>query len=184
VRKQKNKTFDSSPVDALYSVQKEGVSKMRTSLLSCIHDDTGLLTSKAINSITVMRVYHQLSRIIRYLEIMDKLEDKLYESLEYKLDTCDVTDRDTLNTLLSIQAQLQKSMIESHKLLQPYMDLQDISVVDLMSSTTSVQNNDDNPIKIMSPESRDRIRTSAKNLITELGIEPPAPPESGGDADV
>jgi hypothetical protein len=75
-------------------------------------------------------------------------------------------------------------MIESHKMLQPYMDLQDMSVVDLMSSTTSVQNNDDNPIKIMSPESRDRIRTSAKNLIEELGIEPPAPPESGGDSDV
>lgn len=180
----KNKTFDSSPVNPLYSVQKEGVGKMRTSLLSCIHDDTGLLTSKAINSITVMRVYHQLARIIRYLEIMDKLEDKLYESMEYNIENCDPHSMDTLNMLIDIQAKLQKSMIESHKMLQPYMDLQDMSVVDLMSSTTSVQNNDDNPIKIMSPESRDRIRTSAKNLITELGIEPPAPPESGGDADV
>ena len=177
-------TFDSRIQDSLLASKKEGVSKMRTSLLSCIRDDTGLLTSKAINSITVMRVYHQLSRIIRYLEMMDKLEDKMYQALDYRLDTCDIQDKETLGMLLTIQERLQKSMIESHKLLQPYMDLQDMSIVDLMSSTAAPADTGDNPIKIMSPESRDRIRTSAQNLIAELGIEPPDDPESGGDADV
>ncbi len=156
---------------------------MRTSLLSCLNDETGSLSSRAINTITVLRVYHQLARIIRYLDLMDKLEEKLYESIEYKLDHADLSDGDTMMTLLQIQERLQKSMIESHKLLQPYMDLQDMSVVDLMSSTSTIEATTDNPIRVMSPESRDRIRTSAQNLLSELGAEPPKMPEAG-DTDV
>ena len=179
-------TFDSRIQDSLLASKKEGVSKMRTSLLSCLSDDSGSLSSRAINTITVLRIYHQLARIIRYIELMDRLEEKLYESIECTLDTCDVTDSDVMMKLLGIQERLQKSMIESHKLLQPYMDLQDISVVDLMSTTSTIESKTDSPIKIMSPESRDRIRTSAQNLLSELSAEPPKLPESDseGDADV
>lgn len=176
-------TFDSKIQDSLIASKKEGVSRMRTSLLSCLSDETGSLSSRAINTITILRVYHQLARIIRYIELMDKLEEKLYASIEATVDTCDITDTDTLFRLLQIQERLQKSMIESHKLLQPYMDLQDMSVVDIMSTASTVEAGTDNPIKIMSPESRDRIRTSAQNLIAELGAEPPKPP-SGGEEDV
>lgn len=177
------KTFDPVPVDPLNSVKREGVQRMRASLLSCFHED-GSLSSRAINQITAMRIYHQVARIIRYLDIMDRLEDKLYESIEKTLDTCDSADPDTLELLLKTQERLQKSMIESHKLLQPYMELQDMSVVDLMSTTTAAESDSTSPIKVLPPESRDHLRSSAQNAIAALGIEHLTPPdESEGDSD-
>lgn len=121
---------------------------------------------RAIQDITVMRVYHQLTRIIRYTEMMDKLEDKLYAAMDYQIDNADITDSNTLVMLMGIQEKLQKSMIESHKLLQPYMDLQEFSVVDLVQDTGS----DDNPITktLITSESRDKIRYLAKNVIDVL----------------
>ena len=145
--------------------QKEDVAKMRTSLLSCSKEN-GVSTMRAIQDITVMRVYHQLTRIIRYTEMMDKLEDKLYAAMDYQIDNADITDSNTLVMLMDIQEKLQKSMIESHKLLQPYMDLQEFSVVDLVQDTGS----DDNPITktLITSESRDKIRYLAKNVIDVL----------------
>lgn len=142
--------------------QKEDVAKMRTSLLSCSKEN-GVSTMRAIQDITVMRVYHQLTRIIRYTEMMDKLEDKLYSAMDYQIDNADITDSNTLIMLMGIQEKLQKAMIDSHKLLQPYMDLQDFSVVDLMPTTEST----DNPIsqKLMTSESRDKIRYAAQGVI-------------------
>lgn len=142
--------------------QKEDVAKMRTSLLSCSKEN-GVSTMRAIQDITVMRVYHQLTRIIRYTEMMDKLEDKLYSAMDYQIDNSDVTDPNTLMMLMGIQEKLQKAMIDSHKLLQPYMDLQDFSVVDLVSTTDST----DNPIsqKLMTSESRDKVRYAAQGVI-------------------
>ena len=142
--------------------QKEDVAKMRTSLLSCSKEN-GVSTMRAIQDITVMRVYHQLTRIIRYTEMMDKLEDKLYAAMDYQIDNADITHLGTLEMLMQIQANLQKSMIESHKLLQPYMDLQDFSVVDLVPTTES----SDNPIsqKLMTSESRDKVRYAAQGVI-------------------
>ena len=178
------KTFDPVPVDQLHTFKREGVQKMRASLLSCLHED-GALTSRAINTITVLRIYHQVARIIKYLDLMDRLEDKLYESIDATIDTCDVTDNDTMFKLLQLQERLQKSMIESHKLLQPYMELQDMSIVDLMATANSVDTQSDSPIKVMSPESRDKLRTAAKNALDVLSAPAEiAPDESGGDADV
>lgn len=177
------KTFDPAPVDQLYTVKREGVQRMRASLLSCLHED-GSMTSRAINTITVLRIYHQVARIIKYLDLMDRLEEKLYESIDSTIDNCDVTDNDTMFKLLRLQERLQKSMIESHKLLQPYMELQDMSIVDLMSTVNSSDNDSGSPIKVMSPENRDKLRTKAKNALDAIGMEPPAPPDVGGDADV
>ena len=145
--------------------QKEDVAKMRTSLLSCSKEN-GVSTMRAIQDITVMRVYHQLTRIIRYTEMMDKLEDKLYAAMDYQIDNADITDSNTLVMLMGIQEKLQKAMIESHKLLQPYMDLQDFSVVDLVPTTEST----DNPIsqKLMTSESRDKVRYAAQGVIEML----------------
>ena len=157
-----NPTIIENPIVAK---QKEDVAKMRTSLLSC-SKDSGVSTMRAIQDITVMRVYHQLTRIIRYTEMMDKLEDKLYSALDYQLDNADITNADTLAMLMGIQTNLQKAMIESHKLLQPYMDLQDFSVVDLVPATES----SDNPIsqKLMTSESRDKVRYAAQGVIEML----------------
>lgn len=145
--------------------QKEDVAKMRTSLLSCSKEN-GVSTMRAIQDITVMRVYHQLTRIIRYTEMMDKLEDKLYSAMDYQIDNADITHLGTLEMLMQIQANLQKSMIESHKLLQPYMDLQSFSVVDLVP----VSESEDNPItqKLITSESRDKLRYAAQNAIEIL----------------
>lgn len=159
------KTVDESNimVNPLYQRQREGVSKMRTSLLSC-NDDGVISTSQVLRSVTAMRVYHQLTRIIRYLEIMDKLENKLYESIDYTIDNSDITDIKTLNDLMVIQERLQKSMIESHKLLQPYLDLDEFLVVDLVPSESTTEQSSE----IMNPEDRDRLRTNAQAVLQQL----------------
>ncbi len=160
------KTVDDSDnriTDSLYQRQKENVSKMRASLLSCT-DESGVSTRHAIQSITTMRIYHQLTRIIRYLELMDKLEVKLYESIEYSIETANKAEPTTWMALLTIQEKLQKTMIESHKLLQPYLDIQEFSVVDLTTSDGEVSNH----TQIMNPEDRDRLRSTAQTVLQQL----------------
>ncbi len=160
------KTVDNSNCfipDDLCRKQKENISKMRTALLS-FSDENGVSTRQAIQGITALRIYHQLVRIIRYLELMDKLEMRLYESIEYSIDNVNVQDSSTWVALLAIQEKLQKSMIESHKLLQPYLDIQEFTVVDLtnQNSTDSAQN------LIMNSENRDKLRSKAQLILNQL----------------
>ena len=173
-------TFDQSstpkPMNPIYKRQREDVAKMRTSLLAC-HDDSAIPTRLAIQKITVLRVYHQVSRIIRYLEIMDKLEDKLYESIDYEIDNADITDSDTWAKLIAIQEKLQRSMIESHKMLQPYLDLTEFSVVDLTQDDGQTAGTD----LLMSAETRNNLQIAAQAVLQEL-MNQDAVPESG-DAD-
>lgn len=159
------KTVDSSEVvyDPVYQRQKEGVAKMRTSLLACT-DENGITIRGTIESITAMRIYHQMMRIIKYTELMDKIEDKLYKSIDNLIDTAP-NDTQTLIQLLTIQERLQKSMIESHKLLQPYLDIKEFSVVDLVpQDTTSTSSSQLN----MKSEDRDRLRSTAQQVLIEL----------------
>jgi hypothetical protein len=156
------KTVDDYQIlDPLYSKQKEGVSKMRASLLACSSDNSTSMVN-AIQNITVMRIYHQLSRIIKYTELMDKLEDKLYESIENTIDNVN-SDPATMMMLLNVQEKLQKSMIESHKLLQPYMDVKEFAVMDLVQPEDNHSN-----ITILDPEKRDGLRTKASNILKQL----------------
>lgn len=166
------KTVDGSSlidkVDPLCQRQREGVAKMRTSLLACT-DESCISTRQAIQSITAMRIYHQLARIVKYLELMDKLENKMYAAIEYTVDTASESDSNTWVQLVALQERLQKSMIESHKMLQPYLDLQEFSMVDLVSQET------ESPTSvIMSSEARDKLRTNAQAILTQLQ-------DSGGD---
>ena len=160
-------TFDDSndglDMNPLYKKQREGVAKMRTSLLACT-EDNGVSVRHAIESITAMRVYHQLLRIIRYLEVMDKLEDKLYDSIDSTIDRVSARDPTTWMALLDIQERLQKNMIASHKLLEPYLDIQDFTAIDL----TSAEDAQTPAALIMDSEIRDRLRTSAQAVLTEL----------------
>lgn len=150
--------------DQLYSKQKEGVSKMRTSLLACNPTNGSELLS-AINNITAMRIYHQLSRIIRYTEMMDKLEKKMYESMDNMLDNT-YEDPVSMLALLKMQEQLQKSMIESHKLLQPYMN---ISEFEHLQDIGSVEAREVNPaVKLISSRERDNIRNAASSALLKL----------------
>ena len=73
-----------STVDPLYSKQKEGVARMRTSLLA--FDGSSGSARQALNNITVLRMYHQVARVIRYIEMMDKIEDKMYQAIDRTVD--------------------------------------------------------------------------------------------------
>ena len=147
-------------LDPLYQKQREDVAKMRASLLVCTADENPTSVRHALNQITNLRIYHQLSRIIKYLDMMDKIEDKLYESIDNYLLECDVFEESTLNKLLSVQSQLQKAMIESHKLL----DIKEFATIDLVDATAD--NSIDNVV--MNTESRDRLRSNAQAVLAAL----------------
>jgi len=151
--------------DALYSKQREDVAKMRASLLAC--SDDPVTSTRALQNITVLRIYHQVSRIIRYLEMMDKIEDKLYESIDYRLDSMNTESPTAWMTLLSIQEKLQENMISSHKLLQPYLNVEEFSLQSLMpvSSSSAVETGD---TAILSKSSRDKLRQSAQQVLAAL----------------
>jgi hypothetical protein len=161
-----NSDDDNIIVNPIVQKQKEDVAKMRTSLLSC-NEESGMTVSRALQDITIMRVYHQLTRIIRFTEMMDKIEDKLYEAIDYQLETCDIEENSTLITLLGLQEKLQKSMIESQKLLDPYLNMQLFNIVDLSPTATDTT---DNPItkQLLTSESRDKIRYTAQSVIEML----------------
>lgn len=150
--------------DQLYSKQKEGVSKMRASLLAC-NPDSGSQLYDAINNITAMRIYHQLTRIIKYTEMMDKLEQKMYENMETVLESS-TSDSVTLLALMKMQEQLQKSMIESHKLLQPYLDVAEFEVVREVRGEEVHE--PDPAIKLISSTQRDNIRNAASTALLKL----------------
>ena len=151
--------------DPLTVVQNESISRMRNALLSLsIEDSTSVKTT--IQQITVLRIYHQLVRIVKYLDIMDKLEDKLYESIDAQLMTMDAYDSSTMQELLLVQSSLQKSMIESHKLLQPYLEIENLSIGELMPDTTT-----DAKTSIIPETSREKLRIAAQTLLSELDVD-------------
>lgn len=153
----------SSDID-LYVNQTRDVANMRAALLNLNKSDPNA-ARRALQNITVLRVYHQISRIIRYTELMDRIEDKMYESIGMDLDAMDSMDPSTWRTLVSLQAKLQESMIESHKLLEPYLKLESLTSIDIpqeVDPTTSFT------AVIMDQESREKIRTSAQEVLTAI----------------
>lgn len=158
-------SVENNKKNPLTVVQNESISRMRNALLSLsIEDSTSVKTT--IQQITVLRIYHQLVRIVKYLDIMDKLEDKLYESIDAQLMTMDVYDSSTMQELLLVQASLQKSMIESHKLLQPYLEIENLSIGELMPDTTT-----DAKTSIIPETSREKLRIAAQTLLSELDVD-------------
>lgn len=151
--------------DALYSKQREDVANMRTSLLAC--SDDPVASTRALQNITVMRVYHQVARIIRYLEMMDKIEDKLYQSLDYRLEHMDIENPTSWMMLLTVQEKLQKNLIESHKLLQPYLNVEEFSLQSLMpvASNSAVESG---AAAVLPKASRDKLRQSAQQVLAAL----------------
>ena len=166
------KTFDASGtsiisdtgMDPILRKQKEDVCKMRTALLSASADPR--LTSNAIKQVTVLQVYHQLTRIIRYTELIDKLEEKLYSSIEYTIDTMDETSMLTWRTLISIQERLQKLIIESNKVFAPFLDMN--AYVESVSSA----DNEVVPSKTIGLDAskREKLRASARHVLEELNV--------------
>lgn len=162
------KTFeaeDDKPilVDPLLKEQQAQVNQMRATLLSCNKSDPAS-AKLAIQNITVMRIYHQISRIIRFTDMMDRLEDKLYASIEANLAEMDEFDPNTMIMLTKIQSQLQETMIESQKLLQPYLDMDITAFTPIQEADPA----DSFAATIISKESRSNIRSSAQAVLTEL----------------
>lgn len=159
------KTVEGSSIkkmDPLLRQQKEDVSRMRTSLLACnISKESA---RSALQTINVTRAYHQLNRIIRYTELMDKLEEKLYSSIEYYVDNASPESTATWMMLLNIQEKLQKNMIDSMKLLQPYMDNMQQLTEEL---TIDVEDNKQKALPF-NAETREHLRDSAKRVLMEL----------------
>lgn len=145
----------------LYVEQEKDVASMRTSLLNFDKRDPNA-ARKAIQNVTVLRVYHQLERIVRFTEMMDKIEDRMYQSIEAKLDSTDPDDENLWYTLIPMQERLQKVMIESHKLLEPYLSpdlltpLEVSRPEDPSTSFTSM---------LLEQESREKVRTGVQQLM-------------------
>lgn len=150
-------------VDPLLTEQKQQAAQMRDALLNCKKND--ITSAKvALQNIAVLQVYHQVSRIIRYTELMDRIEDKLYDSIDANLAQMDEFDPNTMILLLKVQSQLQESMVLSQKLLEPYMN------IDLASIAPPVEINENTSFgaAIIPKESRNVIRNGAQALLTEL----------------
>lgn len=155
-------------LDPLRRRQNEDVAKMRASLLACSDDLSK--SKKAIQDITLSRVYHQLARIIRFTEMMDKVEDKLYEAMDAAIDKMDPDNMTTWMVLLNMQERLQTNMINSHKLLAPYLDTEQFNI----DSMDVVDENVIDPTTLsLNRDSRDKLRQSAQKvleLISDNGV--------------
>lgn len=149
----------------LYVNQCSDVSKMKASLLSCNKNDPDS-ARKAIQFITAQRVYHQISRIIRYTELIDRIEDKMYESIGIDLDQMDTADPQTWRTLLQLQSKLQEAMIESHKLLEPYLKLETLTTIEVPKNDP----NDTFTAMILDQQSREKLRTSAQEVLAAIAV--------------
>lgn len=168
------KTVDGSSLqhrDPLIDKQRADVAAMRSAMLATQFDP--LSTSQAIQNVTVLRVYHQVSRIIRYLDMMDKIEEKLYTAIEIQIDNMDMMDPGTLGALLTIQERLQNILIESHKLLKPYIEIDNLLPTTLFTQEDERNGHD---ASVLSKSSRDHLRLSAQQVLNALN--------ESGDEDV
>ena len=149
---------------SLYAAQCSDVSRMRELLLTFNKNDpkAGL---KACQNITLLRVYHQLERIVRFTEMIDKIEDRIYQSIDAKLANSDPDDETMWLTLIPIAERLQKVMVESHKLLEPYLNVEQLSALEVPV--------EEDPTKsfttmILDQESREKVRTGVQSLLAVI----------------
>jgi len=171
-----------SLVSPILKEQKKQIADMRSILLTFNRNDVGAVR-RAMNNITVLRVYHQVARIIEFTDLMDDLEDKIYDSIRMNIGGMESADPETMLVLLKVQSQLQETMIQSQQLIKPYLDMNiEFLVPEPEMEDTSFG------VSIISQESRNNIRTGAQALLTELRKTNPDLPqgdtkEVNGDAD-
>lgn len=147
----------------IYTSQLRDVEDMRSQLLSIDRRDPGS-ARKALQNITVLRVYHQISRIIRYTELMDRIEDKMYQSIDAQLDQASPDDAEAWRVLINLQTRLQDNMIQSHKLLEPYLNLETLNFANMAPDETVV----DADAMVLDKDSRERLRNSAQEVLQAL----------------
>lgn len=151
--------------DPIYKKEQDLVSQMRTHLLMSNDGDPKSVKS-AIQNVLVLRLYHNVTRITRFLDEMDKIEDKLYASIDASMANMEDTNPATWMSLLQIQERLQKTMVESQKLLEPYFNSKiDLGILDIPKDEVE---EDSFTSKILDQNSREKIRTSAQQLLKAL----------------
>lgn len=150
---------DTQPADTLAVQQQSDVSAMRSALLNCDRGDAASV-SFALQTIFSMRVFHHLSRLIKYTEHMDKIEQKMYESMDRFMDNLDETDTSAWLALITAQEQLQRIMMNSQKLLEPY------SNVSLYVPEQPVEDSFGNGI--LDQTERKKLRESAQLILDTL----------------
>ncbi len=153
----------STTLTDIYAQQYTNVAKMRAQLTAFNGDDPSA-AKKAISNITVLRVYHQIARIIRYTEMMDNIEDKIYSAIDNSLADLDDFDPSTWVKLVALQEKLQRCMIESHKLLEPYLSNE------LFESIQLEEKKPDESFAtlMLDAGSRQKIRDSASAVLAAL----------------
>ena len=169
---------DLSSADPLLKEQKLQVDQMRSTLLSFNKADPNS-AKRAMQNITVLRIYHQVTRIIKFTEMMDLLEDKLYTSMIENMTEMDTSDPMTMMSLLKVQEQRQNTVIQSQLLIKPYldMDIESIAPPPELEETSF-------GAAIISQESRNNIRTGAQALLTELKKANPNLPQEEPEEEV
>lgn len=160
--------ISNSTTDSLYSKQIQEVSNMRAALLSC--DSSNLRSVKTtMKNILVMQLTRNMSRIVKFSEVMDRLEDRLYQSVDYKISTIDdEADPSGLYQLLKIQSQLIESMNESQKLLEPYLNGKynlDPIFTEVIEEAPA---EDSFGTKLIDKDSREKIRNSAQAVLNAI----------------
>lgn len=159
---------------ALINKQKAQIAQMRDALLSCDTSDV-FSVRHTMQSVLVMRIYHQIARIIRYTEEMDKIEEKLYHVIDCTLDDLDVpsvdgsTNMDSLRFLINIQTKLQQNMIDSQKLLDPYLNIKELSYIEVPAQTE--ENSNIIHGKILDQDSRKKLREGAQAALDAIQTE-------------
>ena len=144
----------------LFADQQRDVAAMRSSLLNFDRRDPSA-ARKAIQNVTLLRVYHQLKRIVRYTEMMDKIEDRIYQSIDAKLLNSSPDDETLYLQLIPIQERLQKAMVESHKLLEPYLTSESLTALEVPQEDTSTSF----ASMLLEQESREKVRTGVQQLM-------------------
>lgn len=159
------KTVGSANSDlAIFTEQMNDVSNMRASLLSIDKSDP-LAATKAIKNVTLLRVYHQVESIVRYTEMMDKIQDRIYQSIDAKLTNADPDDDGLWMTLVPLAERLQRTMIDSHKLLEPYLNVDQLATFEIPEQQDP---NNSFTTMILDQESREKVRTSAQEVLAAI----------------
>lgn len=151
-------------MDPICNKQKQLAADMRDELLSCNSMSSPNSVSRSMQNILVMRIYHQIARIIKFTEQMDKIEQKLYDSIDASLENIDTSNVSSLMLLMSIQEKLQKIMIDSQKLLDPYLNIKELTYVEIPQQESS----NSFAKSLLDQESREKLRNSAQALLAAL----------------
>ena len=102
---------------------------------------------------------------------MYKIEQKLYEAIAVALDQMDTmypneNNASALSSLMHMQQKIQQSMIDSQKLLDPYLNMDTLSYIEIPAE--EVKSSDVINGHILDQESRQKLRQGAQAALSAI----------------